>query len=345
MESVTSNSFVIHKPVNTVSSRSDSINWLKNKNSKNQIRNQSHVPRTTIYDIAEAAGFPTNYGLVGRLDYLTSGIMLMTKDSLLGSAIRDPTKEDEDEEEEELLDSNSNSKKRKIKHIHNDGSTMNDIKKINGANTCSSVDIATSIDAELGTLNEHTSTSSDAVTSSSDHQKDPDFTITRRKNQDIHGAWTPPADFDTKHKEKDYIVKVMSPRIYHEGEDVILKELVEPLEFKRFHKDLYCKCADIQFIRKYRDMDLSFNDAKPFLGWCLDLKITLREGKHHQIRRIMKRSKLTVIQLHRTRIASILSIDTIPEPGMCRYLTESELNELYAQYGIEPMDEKIENSI
>ena len=47
-------------------------------------------PRTTIYDIAKEAGFPTDLGWVGRLDYETSGLIIMTDDSKLLRAIIDP---------------------------------------------------------------------------------------------------------------------------------------------------------------------------------------------------------------------------------------------------------------
>ena len=57
--------------------------------------------------------------------------------------------------------------------------------------------------------------------------------------------------------------------------------------------------------------------------------IVLREGKHHQIRRIAKRSGFHVARLHRVRIAGILSVDSIPNPGDCRWLTIEEINALY----------------
>ena len=50
---------------------------------------QAGVPRTTIFDIAQTAGFPS-VGLVGRLDFETSGVMLMTNDNLLATALRSP---------------------------------------------------------------------------------------------------------------------------------------------------------------------------------------------------------------------------------------------------------------
>ena len=61
------------------------------------------VRRTTVYDVAEKAGFPNNLGLAGRLDYKTSGIMLMSNDSkLLEGVIRplqDEVEGDKSEEE------------------------------------------------------------------------------------------------------------------------------------------------------------------------------------------------------------------------------------------------------
>jgi hypothetical protein len=55
----------------------------------------------------------------------------------------------------------------------------------------------------------------------------------------------------------------------------------------------------------------------------------LSEGKHHQIRRIAKRSGFHVVSLHRVRIAGILSVDSVPEPGQCRWLTDDEIGILY----------------
>ena len=48
-----------------------------------------------------------------------------------------------------------------------------------------------------------------------------------------------------------------------------------------------------------------------------------------------KRSKFIIDTLHRTRIASILSIETIPEAGDCRWLTQEEVRELYEGLGID----------
>ena len=55
----------------------------------------------------------------------------------------------------------------------------------------------------------------------------------------------------------------------------------------------------------------------------------IREGKHHQIRRIAKRHGFIVARLHRVSIASILKVESVPTPGQCRWLSLSEIHELY----------------
>lgn len=52
-----------------------------------------------MYEVAAKAGFPSDLGLAGRLDYMTSGIMLMSNDSrLLQGVIRPPQEEEVGEE-------------------------------------------------------------------------------------------------------------------------------------------------------------------------------------------------------------------------------------------------------
>ena len=43
-----------------------------------------------MYDLIGSLGFPTDLGLIGRLDLETTGIMIMTDDNKFGSAVRDP---------------------------------------------------------------------------------------------------------------------------------------------------------------------------------------------------------------------------------------------------------------
>ena len=80
-------------------------------------------------------------------------------------------------------------------------------------------------------------------------------------------------------------------------------------------------------MRRFRDESKS--RGRPNLGWCIDVRVIIREGKHHQIRRMAKRSGYHVASLHRVSIASILTIETIPTPGQCRWLTIEEVQVLY----------------
>lgn len=71
-------SFVIHKPVGVVSSTVDTgpSELVKNKSSPRFGLPNNSTARKTVYNVAAEAGFPTDCGLVGRLDLETSGIMV-----------------------------------------------------------------------------------------------------------------------------------------------------------------------------------------------------------------------------------------------------------------------------
>ena len=47
------------------------------------------------------------------------------------------------------------------------------------------------------------------------------------------------------------------------------------------------------------------------------------------------RSKFIIVTLHRVQIASILSIETVPNPGDCRWLSAHEVRELYEGLGLD----------
>lgn len=84
--------YIIHKPVGVLSSTIDSC------------PDRSGVKKTTVYETASLAKFPTsNYGLVGRLDVETSGIMMFTCDSELASAVRNPL----EQKDIKILDDNT----------------------------------------------------------------------------------------------------------------------------------------------------------------------------------------------------------------------------------------------
>lgn len=73
-------SFVVHKPVGVVSSTIDTgpSELVKNKSSPRYGLPSNSMARKTVYNVAAEAGFPTDCGLVGRLDLETSGIMVRT---------------------------------------------------------------------------------------------------------------------------------------------------------------------------------------------------------------------------------------------------------------------------
>jgi 16S rRNA U516 pseudouridylate synthase RsuA-like enzyme len=71
-------SFLIHKPFGVVSSTVDTgpTELVKKVSSPRFGLPKNTVARRTVYDVAAKAGFPTDCGLVGRLDLETSGIMV-----------------------------------------------------------------------------------------------------------------------------------------------------------------------------------------------------------------------------------------------------------------------------
>ena len=75
--------FLLHKPLGAVSSRVD-----------NDPPSKDGTARQTVYKLCETAGFPTDCGLVGRLDAQTTGLILFTDDSALNRAITLPVTSD-----------------------------------------------------------------------------------------------------------------------------------------------------------------------------------------------------------------------------------------------------------
>lgn len=95
-------------------------------------------------------------------------------------------------------------------------------------------------------------------------------------------------------------------------------------------------------LRRFRDS--SRDRGRSDMGWCIDVRVRIREGKHHQIRRMAKRSGFHVVSLHRVCIASILNIESIPMPGQCRWLTLLEIHELYEGLLLNTKKQEIENT-
>jgi 16S rRNA U516 pseudouridylate synthase RsuA-like enzyme len=249
--------FVVHKPVGVVSSTVDNdppptagkettVKKSRRSQKKSErLKNdgQGDGERTTVYSIAAAAGFPTDVGLVGRLDAQTSGIILFTDDHLLNRGISVPVLSDSDDQS--LACSPFKCKEYELRLL-----------------------------SKLG----HDPSSSSAET-----------------------------EFDIERLEE---------------------ELAQPFTFQKDNSTKSCDApVEVSVLKRYQDLALS--RGRDNLGWCVDVRIVLREGRHHQIRRIARRSGYIVKSLHRTRIAGILSVATVPAPGQCRWLEECEIAALY----------------
>jgi 16S rRNA U516 pseudouridylate synthase RsuA-like enzyme len=276
--------YIIHKPIKTVSTKSDPLN------------------HKTVYEVAKEKNFPIdNVGLVGRLDKLTSGIMLFTSDSGLNRALSLPMVEKEEKEEKEAKD------EKKEEENDNDNENEKD-------------------DEEYENDNEYEK-----------EKKDSYDKYNKNNNSNINHS----NKISNLFKEKEYILSVSSRMLFNENEnrqlneeelDKIKQEFSEPFTFIRQKIIRKAGRSKIEILRYYRNPDIAHN--KPNLGWTLDVLVKIKEGKHHQIRRIAERSKMKVIFLKRIKIGNILTIDTIPKEGDCRWLSYDEVKTLYEGLGI-----------
>lgn len=130
-------------------------------------------------------------------------------------------------------------------------------------------------------------------------------------------------------KVKEYELVLLGRQIYalHESELSLLEdEMSAPFSFCRFGREFHTNRADVKVLCKFQEPSLTL--GLPHLGWCVRVRVRLQEGKNHQIRRMAKRSKLTVVSLCRTRIAGMISLDSVPAPGQCRWLERVEVTQL-----------------
>lgn len=216
------------------------------------------TPRKSVYDVIEAAGFPSDVGLVGRLDCATSGVVVLTDDSVLSKVLRDPPRDDD-------------------------------------------------------------------------------------------GNWICSKTY-MKYKTKVYEMKLLGTRLSFcsecSGENVSMKvdttEALRSLEYElaepfTFHRDGYSHEVSapisVEILRHYQDQALT-RGGLSHMGWCVDVRVSIVEGKHHQLRRMAKRSGLTMLKLHRVCLAGILSVESVPIPGDCRWLDPAEVQEIYEGLGI-----------
>ena len=137
------------------------------------------------------------------------------------------------------------------------------------------------------------------------------------------------------YKQKTYEVILLSSRKYTSRCELdvsqIESELSSPYTFNRggteYHTNSY---TQVNVTSIYQEKE-KYAFGRPDLGWVIEVKVTLNEGKHHQIRRMASLNGYKVISLTRICIASILNIDSVPNPGDCRWLTEGEIEEIYRE--------------
>ena len=270
----------IHKPINVVSS-TDSQNTA----SKNKLM----ASRRSIYELLKEGGYP-HMGLVGRLDAMTSGVMLFTNDSKMQRLLLTPEEQEEDDKERNHL--GLGSRKRK----------------------------APELDADEGRQ---------GTEKAQEKEQGED-----EEKGEERGA-------GKEYKVKEYILTVLGgpqrkwgTNWCDEARAALIEEMTAPLEFSNKGIKYYAKSAEVSILSRYRSEKHSHGGKGPVgadLGWVCSLKVVLREGKHHQIRRLAARSKLLVISLVRHTFAGgLLSLDdpTLKEPGSMRPLTEGEVAQL-----------------
>ena len=156
-------------------------------------------------------------------------------------------------------------------------------------------------------------------------------------------------DEDKDFKWKEYHLTVLaSPDRqwgtgdWEEAKKAILAEMSAPIEFVTKGVRYRTNPAEVKVLSRFRSEKHAHESRGPRgqdLGWCVVLSIILREGKHHQIRRLASRSKLRVVSLKRHSFAGgLLTADdpTLEDPGSARYLTDEEIAQLRARTSKKP---------
>ncbi len=111
--------------------------------------------------------------------------------------------------------------------------------------------------------------------------------------------------------------RIISPK--HQCDKVYLATLAEPL------------CADAE--ARFTAGVLLDGEDKPTLPAQLQrvddthARLTIQEGKYHQVRRMFAALGNLVVELHRERIGPV-ALDPDLAPGECRYLTDAEVRQL-----------------
>ena len=112
----------------------------------------------------------------------------------------------------------------------------------------------------------------------------------------------------------------------HAAEEAeLLRTLTEPFVFRKANVEVQVSRSEAQIIRRFQDPAHTMGRPDLGLGWCLEVRVLLREGKHHQIRRAVKRTGFILLHLGRERMAGISLQAKVPQPGQCSWLSHEEV--------------------
>ena len=70
----------------------------------------------------------------------------------------------------------------------------------------------------------------------------------------------------------------------------LLRTLTEPFSFRKATLTVNVAASEGRLIRRYQNAAFTMGRPDLGLGWCFEVSVFLREGKHHQIRRAVKRT-------------------------------------------------------
>jgi len=161
----------------------------------------------------------------------------------------------------------------------------------------------------------------------------------------VHGLLTRPGG-----KEKVYIVTCYGRRKdlvsnspdFSVNCEVLEEEMKRPLCFSHNSMLLTTKPAKQVSVERTWKGDAPWCDKIPDMFSAV-VRIVIDEGKHHQIRRIVARSKLKILKLHRRSIATTLTDALVPNPGDVHELTHKESRELRRAF-VEAISKEVRTS-
>lgn len=122
----------------------------------------------------------------------------------------------------------------------------------------------------------------------------------------------------------------------HEAEETeLLRTLTEPFVFHKAHTAVHVSRSEAHIIRRFQDPAYTMGRPDLGLGWCLEVRVLLREGKHHQIRRAVKRTGFILLHLLREKMAGVSLQVKVPLPGQCSWLSHEEVRILREGLGLD----------